>query len=137
MPARVPAGACGAQGRAALTTPSPRAACRAPALAPAAITPKGRDIIEWVNKGSSRIWRGSYGTSDWKHLGRGAWEPRERKGRGARAPGRPRPRKQTPAGSHKRQQGGGRASNRGEALREVLGLRQSAPPRLLCRPVTG
>ncbi len=32
---------------------------------------------EWFNKASSRIWRGSLKSHDWRHLGRGAWEPRK------------------------------------------------------------
>lgn len=34
------------------------------------------DKIEWLKKSSSRVWTGSYKSSDWKHLGKGAWEPR-------------------------------------------------------------
>eukprot|EP00798_Chlamydomonas_sp_ICE-L_P022592 gene22592-29731_t len=34
--------------------------------------------IEWLNKRSSRIWKGSYKGGDWRYLGRGAWAPRNR-----------------------------------------------------------
>ncbi|KAK9806214.1 hypothetical protein WJX72_005677 [[Myrmecia] bisecta] len=53
------------------------------------------EVIEWLRKSSSRIWRGSMATKDWRHLGKGAWQPRAkpkaargRKGRAARKPGR-------------------------------------------------
>ncbi len=31
-----------------------------------------------MKRASSRIWRGSYKSHDWKHLGKGAWEPKRR-----------------------------------------------------------
>ncbi len=31
---------------------------------------------EWLSKGSSRLWRGSMRNSSWRHIGKGAWEPR-------------------------------------------------------------
>jgi hypothetical protein len=50
--------------------------------------------MEWVKRSSSRIWRGSYKMCDWRHLGKGAWAPRNkpsRKGRRSRRPnGQPR-----------------------------------------------
>eukprot|EP00879_Flechtneria_rotunda_P021054 GHRR01022180.1.p1 GENE.GHRR01022180.1~~GHRR01022180.1.p1 ORF type:complete len:273 (+),score=65.75 GHRR01022180.1:708-1526(+) len=53
----------------------------------------------WVKKASSRVWRGSYANSDWQHLGKGAWKPREKPKRGARGSGR---RGADAAGSHRR-----------------------------------
>eukprot|EP00775_Hariotina_reticulata_P005535 gene5535-5771_t len=42
-----------------------------------------RDLLRaWVNKASSRIWRGSYAHGDWQFLGKGAWKPREKPRRG-------------------------------------------------------
>lgn len=51
-----------------------------------------QDHVEWVKKSSSRIWRGSYRNGDWRHLGKGAWAPRERprRNRSARTKVRPR-----------------------------------------------
>lgn len=31
---------------------------------------------EWVERASTRIWRGSYKTKDWRYKGQGAWEPK-------------------------------------------------------------
>jgi hypothetical protein len=42
----------------------------------------------WVNKTSSRIWRGSYAHGDWQFLGKGAWKPRQKPKRSARGSGR-------------------------------------------------
>ena len=35
------------------------------------------ETYEWLSKGSSRIWRGSLANSDWRHLGKGAWAPKQ------------------------------------------------------------
>ncbi|GFH15319.1 uncharacterized protein HaLaN_11523 [Haematococcus lacustris] len=37
---------------------------------------RSSEIMEWMKKGSSRIWRGSLKSSHWRHLGKGAWEPK-------------------------------------------------------------
>lgn len=81
----------------------------------AATNKKKKDQVEWVLKTSSRIWRGSYRNGDWKHLGKGAWAPREAPSK--RAHGRSRnkrtqQRRQTDGGSGR--SGARRGSSREE-----------------------
>eukprot|EP00883_Tetradesmus_obliquus_P002361 jgi/Sobl393_1/12527/SZX60765.1 len=49
---------------------------------------RGDLLRTWVNKASSRIWRGSYAHGDWQFLGKGAWKPRQKPKRSARGSGR-------------------------------------------------
>ncbi|EFJ43041.1 hypothetical protein VOLCADRAFT_106976 [Volvox carteri f. nagariensis] len=44
---------------------------------------KSKPRVEWLQKASARIWRGSYKSHDWRHLGQGAWEPRAPRGGGS------------------------------------------------------
>lgn len=39
-------------------------------------------VTEWVDKRSSRIWRGSLANSAWRHVKEGGWAPREKPARG-------------------------------------------------------
>ena len=40
----------------------------------------------WLERASTRIWRGSYKGRDWKYLGDGAWEPKKGGGGGSSEP---------------------------------------------------
>lgn len=51
-------------------------ALRALPTCPAGVNGRHKERKEWLSKASSRIWRGSLKSSDWRHLGKGAWAPR-------------------------------------------------------------
>ncbi len=76
-----------------------------------AVEDGGKDVTQWVHKASSRIWRGSLKSRDWKYLGKGAWEPRNsgvvKAGGGQRGPGVRKRRRGRPRGSGGAGAGGG------------------------------
>jgi hypothetical protein len=47
------------------------------ACLPVASEDHAEETYEWLSKGSSRIWRGSLANNDWRHLGKGAWQPKQ------------------------------------------------------------
>lgn len=62
-------------------------------------TEDDKEVREWVSKTSSRIWRGSLKSKDWKYLGKGAWEPRASAVKTNRAKSRAaKPKRRRPAG---------------------------------------
>ena len=103
----------GKLGRSVCSPPQQRAApdqgCRARAA-----TRKGAAATqEWVDRRSSRFWRGSLDNAVWKYLGAGAWAPRKRPKPGGRPraapPARSRTRLAGPRGAALHLDGAGRA----------------------------